>query len=303
MGSGLRPFWGNWTFAERQGGRCCLGLCTPTDSQQNVVSFASAPAKLFALSQNGSIYVISAAKAFQDKRLDRRERGWWSRLFGSDPGVDFIALKAEGGLKRGERWQSVSAGTHHLLAVTNTGRTFSLPLSPAANSHRQLGTRRVFDVPYPVPSSSASAIPMSPDLPPEVDIRFERTLTEIPSLRGLQVAQVVASDRTSFVRTPTGRVLGFGSNESGQIGLGANATIDIVSVPIEIQLARTYAGNTSVTCLDVNAGGSTTFFTVERRQPDRGVLVDLLACGNGMSGTLGNGLWSSASGGAVRVKS
>jgi alpha-tubulin suppressor-like RCC1 family protein len=216
--------------------------------------------------------------------------------------VDFVELSAEGGLKRGERWVNASAGLHHLLAVTNKGRAFSLPLSPSANTHRQLGTRQIFETPFPVASSLSSAIPLSADLPPESDPRFVTQMTEIPSLAGIAIEQVAASDRTSFMRTPQGRVLGFGANESGQIGLGSNAAVEIVPVPVEVVLARNYAGGTSVKCLDIQAGGQMTMFTVERNTPGKGTLVELLACGNGMNGALGNGLWSSAAGAPVRVK-
>ncbi len=205
-------------------------------------------------------------------------------------------------MKRGEKWASVSTGTHHLLAVTNKGRTFSLPLSPAGNSHRQLGTRQVFETPFPVPSSSASAIPLSAQLPPESDVRFATVLTEIPALKGLQVAQVASSDRTSFARTPNGKVVGWGANESGQIGLGANAAVEMITVPVEIVLAKNYPGGTALSCVDIKAGGSSTFFTVERSLPGKESAVDLLACGNGMSGSLGNGMWSSACGVPTKVK-
>lgn len=257
---------------------------------------------MFALSRSGKLYAFSTPRSFQHHRLDKAEQGWWSWLFSSDALVDHVELKAEGGLKSGEKWANVSVGSHHLLAVTTQGRTFSLPLSPSGNSHRQLGTRQIFDVPFPVVSSKAAALPLSPSLPPEADIRFARTLTEIPSLAGLKVEQVATSDRTSFVRTPAGRVLGWGANESGQIGLGANAVVETVSVPVEVVLAKNYPGGTSIRCLDVTAGGGVTFYTVEREQGGRAATVDLLSAGNGMTGALGNGLWSSAAGSPVRVK-
>ena len=193
------------------------------------------------------------------------------------------------------------SGTHHLLAVTNKGRTFSLPFSPAGNTHRQLGTKQTFDIPFPVPSSS-TALVKTPELPPETDIRFATRLAEIPSLRGIDIAQVAASDRTSFVRTTNRKVLGFGANESGQIGLGTNATVEIVATPVEVVLAKSYPSGTDVQCTDITAGGMTTFFTVLRSQPGKDAMIDLLACGNGMNGCLGNGLWTSAAFVPSRVK-
>lgn len=46
-------------------------------------------------------------------------------------------------------------------------------------------------------------------------IRFCPYLFEIPVLKGIEAAQIAAGGRTSFVRTPTGRVLGWGANEHG----------------------------------------------------------------------------------------
>lgn len=271
-------------------------------SSQKLRSLAPGSGKVIALSQTGHLYVFSAARSFQHHRLDKRDQSWWSYFFGTDPGVDFVELKADGGLKRGEKWESMASGAHHLLATTNKGRTFSLPLSPAANSHRQLGTRQTFNIPLSPSSSTSASISNSPDLPPESDPRFATHLTEIPSLSTIPIVQVAAADRSSFVRTSNGRVLGFGANESGQIGLGANTAVDIVSTPVEVVLAKNYPGGTQIKCLDVKAGASTTFFTVQRDQPGKGSLIDLLACGNGITGTLGNGLWSSAVGQPVRVK-
>ena len=261
-----------------------------SDVQQKLKELAPARSKLIALSRDGRLYAIAASKALQAKRNDRNEQSWLSYIFGTNPGVDFFELKAQGGLKRGEKWTGVSVGTNHLLAVTSTGRSFSLPLSTQANSHRQLGTRQEFS-------------PPPGDIPAEADPRFWPTLTEIPSLTGIQIAQVATSDRSSFVRTPNGRVLGFGANEVGQIGLGSNAAVEIVQVPVEIVLAKGYPGGTTLSCLDIKAGGSTTFFTVERSAPGKaGSFIDLLACGSGISGSLGNGLWSSANGTPSRVK-
>lgn len=257
---------------------------------QKLKELATSPAKLVALSRDGRLYAFSSSKSIQSQRNDKKEQSWWTYLFGSDAGIDFLELKANGGLKSGEKWTGISAGTHHLLAVTSKGRAFSLPLSPLANSHRQLGTRQ-------------ELAPELRELPLDTDPRYQPTLTEITSLSGIQIAQVATSDRTSFVRTPGGRVLGFGANEVGQIGLGANAAVEIVQVPVEVVLAKGYPGGTAVECLDVKAGGTTTFFTVERSSPGKqGTFIDLLACGSGINGGLGNGLWSSANGVPSRVK-
>jgi alpha-tubulin suppressor-like RCC1 family protein len=146
-------------------------------------------------------------------------------------------------------------------------------------------------------------------------------LFEIPALRGVDIQQVVAGDRTSFVMTRRdGRVLGWGANEYGQLGLGANVTLPSISVPTEIVLsmftekgtvsrctgiaAGTFVNPLLILCkLIVRAGGDLTFFTVERELPNGGSIVDVLACGNGQWGGLGNAAYSNAQGIPVKVKS
>jgi alpha-tubulin suppressor-like RCC1 family protein len=244
------------------------------------------------LSKSGNLYAMSSSRAAQaSSKQYKQELSWWSSMFGTDPGVDFYELQVEGGLKRGEKWASVSAGLHHLLAVTTKGRTFSLPIDPLANSHRQLGVRQ-----FPSTASSSTIDPAS-------DPRAYPTMTEIPALSSVPIEAVTASAFSSFARTPTGRVLGWGANESGQIGLGPSGAIEIVTTPVEIVLARNYPGGTSMKCTNVVAAGALTMFVVERDVPGKeGTWVDLLACGNGMSGGLGNGLWSSACTSPVKVK-
>jgi alpha-tubulin suppressor-like RCC1 family protein len=80
-------------------------------------------------------------------------------------------------------------------------------------------------------------------------------LFEVPALRGVDVQQVVAGDRTSFVVTRgNGRVLGWGANEFGQLGLGANITLPSVSVPTEVVLSKSTERGTSSRCLSIVAG-------------------------------------------------
>lgn len=136
---------------------------------------------------------------------------------------------------------SISAGSDHLLALTNTGRTFVHPVNLKANAYGQLGLRKV-DIPdhsqphLPPARTQLELMPKSikdpyakatpairktsqPEtLDPVTDdtsIHFSDRLFEIPALQGLKVDQIVAGSRTSFVRTSNGRVLGWGANEFG----------------------------------------------------------------------------------------
>ena len=46
-------------------------------------------------------------------------------------------------------------------------------------------------------------------------VRWSDRLFEVPALRGVQVARAVAGGRSSFVKTSSGKVLGWGANEFG----------------------------------------------------------------------------------------
>lgn len=133
------------------------------------------------------------------------------------------------------RFDSVSIGNHHLLALTSAGRTFAHPLSHGANSHGQLGMRhmefatggvsRTIDLvpdavrdPYALsgPRGRAPSPRQSiPNVTEPKDLEGCNVLFEIPALNGIRISQIATGSRTSFARTSDGRVLGWGANEFG----------------------------------------------------------------------------------------
>ncbi|KZT03491.1 RCC1/BLIP-II [Laetiporus sulphureus 93-53] len=131
---------------------------------------------------------------------------------------------------------------------------------------------------------------------------FSDKLFEVPALRGVDVDGIAAGSRTSFVKTKSGRVLGWGANEYGQIGLGGQVTLEAITVPTEVILWRHTPAATRTTCLDVYAGGDLTFFKVERRDGTAMPYIDVLSCGNGQWGGLGNAQYSNAQGTPVRTR-
>lgn len=89
----------------------------------------------------------------------------------------------------------------------------------------------------------------------ERTIGFCDRLFEVPALRGVDVGQIAAGDRTSFIVTRRdGRVLGWGANEYGQLGLGANVTLPSVAVPTEVVLTRFTDRGTTSRCVNITAG-------------------------------------------------
>lgn len=143
-----------------------------------------------------------------------------------------------------DRFVSISAGDNHLLALTNRGRTFAHPVNKEANHFGQLGLR-AFEIADPASiimgtkpeNLKVELLPKTAKDPPLKSIRITPSsdvttdlsniddskiywcthLYEIPSLRGVDVSQVATGGRSSFVRTPTGRVLGWGGNEYGWV--------------------------------------------------------------------------------------
>ena len=49
----------------------------------------------------------------------------------------------------------------------------------------------------------------------DTNIRWSDKLFEVPALKGVKIDRVAAGARTSFAKTPDGRVLGWGANEYG----------------------------------------------------------------------------------------
>jgi hypothetical protein len=128
------------------------------------------------------------------------------------------------------------------------------PITKNANSHGQLGFRK-FDTPDPSsatsasrlhveltpravadpyarssrytretspPSASATAgglLPISENFVDvdDTNLKFSDRFFEVPALRGVKVVQIAACARSSFVRTDTGRVLGWGANDYGYV--------------------------------------------------------------------------------------
>ncbi|KAG1826948.1 regulator of chromosome condensation 1/beta-lactamase-inhibitor protein II [Suillus subaureus] len=307
----------------------------------NIIQLQLTESRIYALSASGKIYVIAAnaeqQKAPPPKQLPAGTTSLWGPgwIWGAQGNaIDFMEITPKQKLGWGEQFVSISAGKNHLLALTSSGRTMVHPMNKNANTHGQLGLRK-FDIPTssstdvvspsripielvprvvadpfatasPFSRSVASSVPPSTftntDGIDDQHIRFSDALFEIPSLQGIKVSQIAAGGRTSFVITDSGRVLGWGANEFGQIGLGGNMTLNTIILPTEVVLSRNVPGSVRTRCIDISAGGDLTCFVAERTDGESFVYVDLLTCGNGQWGGLGNNLYSNAQGNPVRAK-
>ncbi|RDB24241.1 Protein FMP25, mitochondrial [Hypsizygus marmoreus] len=311
---------------------------TLTLREKNIVQLKLTNGRLYALSASGKVYSLASEAAKQELRPGAptpSSDSWWGTgwFWGEDETVDFVEVTPNAHLKWGEKFISIEAGNDHVLGVTSEGRTFAHPVNKNANAYGQLGFRK-FEIPDPtihnlpngkshhievelIPKSIAdpyakssrgirpSTGPATSDTLASIDdtnIRFCPHFYEIPVLKGVDVAQVAAGGRSSFVRTRGGRVLAWGANEYGQLGLGSNVVLDTITVPTEVVLWKSATSRGTTTCLDIAAGGDLTAFTVERNDQSSPPTVDLLMCGNGQWGGLGGNTFSNAQGAPLRAK-
>ncbi|PPR04949.1 hypothetical protein CVT24_010407 [Panaeolus cyanescens] len=302
---------------------------------KNIVQLQLTDEKLYALSASGKIYVLATdafAQALPTGAPTPASDSWWGTgwLWGEDENIDFAEVTPAESLGWRESFTSIAAGKNHLLALTSSGRVFAHPVNKKANQWGQLGFRK-FSIPDPASSLTNSKAHIHVELIPksftdpfaketrdavidgtvvsgdlskidDSSIRFCPNLFEIPVLKGVNVAQIAAGARTSFARTKEGRVLGWGANEYGQIGLGGSVVVDSITVPTEVVLWRLTERGTKTKCLDVTAGGDLTAFVVERNKEHRPTTTDLLMCGNGQYGGLGNNTYSSGQSAPSRVR-
>lgn len=114
---------------------------------KDIVKIAASDEKIYALSSKGKVYVFSSVQA---RQWPGKRPGWSVNpftLFGTfdQTEIDHEVLNATPAAKlsRGERIVDIQAGSHHLLSLSNKGRTFSTPIDHDGNVYGQLGLRRV----------------------------------------------------------------------------------------------------------------------------------------------------------------
>lgn len=145
------------------------------------------------------------------------------------------------------------------------------------------------------PSQGLNPVPVTTarGLQPAEDVHWSSTIHPIPVLESLHipVTQVAASNNASYLLLANQRVLSFGSNSFGQLGLGALKTSANVRLPTEVILP---AGKMTTR---ITGGGDLVY--VETRS-DAG--SEVWAGGMGQWGGLGNGNWSQGQATLVKVK-
>ncbi|KAJ3336098.1 hypothetical protein HDU93_003656 [Gonapodya sp. JEL0774] len=213
-----------WEWGSGVGGS---GEARKTLKGKKVVGIALTDSKTYAVGKDGAVWEVdySIGGTARDPGAENQipadkpqESNWLSSLFvGSelnDPNVRRVTIE---GLESGERISSISAGYHHLLALSNRGRCFTLPADDRGNDNGQLG------VGYSGKRAGDGIDVSTPALRP------------VTSLPRTSIVEAAAGADHNVVRTADGRAYGWGGNGFGQLAtLEYSLDLARISTPREI---------------------------------------------------------------------
>ncbi|KAF2459268.1 regulator of chromosome condensation 1/beta-lactamase-inhibitor protein II [Lineolata rhizophorae] len=264
---------------------------------KKLTSISISADRIIGLSGDGRVYSVAVNRAEQESGPKPVEDSWlpfWS----SRSAVSYRQLRPRN-LGWGEKVTAIAGGQEHVLLLTSHGRVFSAAASGESYPKRgQLG----------VPGLTWLSRPEGP---------FD-ACHELTTLKGFDIVRVAAGDYHSLVLDREGRVFSFGDNQFGQLGIETDAESSMVDAPSLIPLHRLYppSSNLRARVTGLAAGGNNTFFTVDttrvegagdsksnlRAQREIGrVTADVWACGQGITGALGNGRWTHVQSTPIKV--
>ncbi|RUS27608.1 hypothetical protein BC938DRAFT_482995 [Jimgerdemannia flammicorona] len=289
--------WGDNFFGPRPTSNDTAGLVPElTLKGRKIVSVALSQDKLYALSSNGTLYILPASKQHPNEIAPsspvptKPSSSWWPFGSAGDDGKlpPHVVTANLDLLDKGERITSIAAGAHHILAVTSTGRVLSAVADPLGNRFGQLGLGHV---------GAGGALG---------ELRAVGGVLE-----GVKVVEIACGDEHNVARSADGRAFTFGSNAWGQLAQGDyTPTTTLLATPTEVTLLYNPSSPTARQqhrpemhwCLRVAAGGDNTLFVVDRVDTtSHREVTEMYAVGMGQYGQLGNGQWTHMQGVPVKV--
>jgi alpha-tubulin suppressor-like RCC1 family protein len=262
----------------------------PTLTGRNLRSLAISDDRIIALAESGSVYSIPVSKEKQAADPKLKESSWFWSSGTTNIGCRSVTPE---NLGYGEKVVSIAGGLEHVLMLTSRGRVFSAASSSSDfPKHGQLG----------IPGLTWYSRPPG---------RFDQP-HEITALRGAKIEQIAAGDTHSLVLDSEGRAFSFGDNAQGQLGIPynpetmdldspLNISTNVVDIPTQVPIKSLYDDVAlSFKVRGIGAGGFNSYFMIESQPRDdllslqrnfRGPSssADVLACGRGIWGALGNG--------------
>lgn len=237
--------------------------------------------KVIALSKDKTIYTFPIAKEHQQGGTKPSESSWVPGMSSSSE-ISYRVLKPELGYF--ETVTDIAAGREHLLVLTSNGRVYSSAAAFIYPSRGQMG----------IPGLRWKTRPVGKP----ADI-----LQEITSLSSHKISQIAAGDYHSAVLSTTGEVFTFGDNVHGQLGIEYNPETSIYDVPTSLTPLTLYPPkSTDAKVTSIAAGGMNTYLQVDVTAPNNRVSNEVLSCGTGIYGNLGNGRWTHMQGTPTKIK-
>jgi len=237
--------------------------------------------KIVALSKDKTVYSFPISKNLQQEGVKPRESSWIPGM-SSESDISYRILNPELGYL--ERVADIAAGRDHLLVLTSKGRVFSSAVSYTYPSKGQLG----------IPNLAAATRPRG---------KPYDTFHEVASLKDHKITQIAAGDYHSVVLDKDGKIFTFGDNLNGQLGFEYNPEVNIVDKPTILSLSAVYPDNLRPKAIKIAAGGTNSYFMVDVEDTtENRMTADVLSCGTGIYGNLGNGRWTHIQGTPTKVK-
>jgi len=255
---------------------------TPTLKGKDLVKISISRDRVIALSSNGSVYSVPAS--YEDLISGpKAQENSWIPFWKSGSQFSYRNLTPKG-LAWGEKITDVSSGLEHCLLLSSKGRLFS-----AASGTEDFPSKGQLGIPG---LTWTTRPPGSYDQP-----------HEISTLKGFEIAKIATGDYHSLAVDKQGRVFAFGDNSVGQLGFETSVESPTIDAPSLLPIDKIYRGTgLAPRVTNVAAGGVNSFFTVdatrvaaqegeETRDLGR-ITADTWSCGQGISGSLGNGRWT-----------
>ncbi|OMJ13237.1 putative E3 ubiquitin-protein ligase HERC4 [Smittium culicis] len=192
-----------------------------------------------------------------------------------------LTLKNMNAEKLATRVSNISAGLSHISVVTSKGRAYVAPVEVDGNKLGQIGETRTDSV--------------------EKSIEFDAW--PLKQVHGIKDAiESSCGNQHTLIRTASGKVYGFGSNEFGQLALGASANVTqntngvnelhYIDKPTKIErenFTRTRKGK-NMDIIGIASGGNTSYFVTNSWKNGSSVnsQVEVFVAGDGSNGQTGS---------------
>lgn len=188
----------------------------------------------------------------------------------SSCGIHVVGVDSD--LKLTERISDIQVGQDHLLALTSQGRVFS-GSTGISEGDKPIASKGQFGL------ASFSQFDGSPTPGKLFHIKLLKEFSP--------VSQIAAGDYHSLVRTKDGKLLVFGENIYGQLGIPYSYSTASVAVPTVLRIDKLFRSDEmplSWKVENVAAGGSVSYLTLGNDKTS-----SIFAFGNGSVGHLGAG--------------